>query len=154
RHSGLRDHGLRRGGRARPADRALHADVPVRRGHHALEYLAGARRRRGSHQWAHPRLDRRVVARAAAGRAASARQWTSWLTAAGLMALVAWSYQGTRIDLATLTSGEAVREIATYVGKLFPPDLSSASLRDALAGAWETFAISLVGSVLSVCVAF
>src|SRR5262249_15647323 len=154
RNSGLRDHGLRRGGRARPADRALHADVPGRRGDHALEHFAGARRRRGSQQWAHPRLDRRVMARADAVRAPTARQWTSWLTAAGLMALVAWSYQGTRIDLAALTSGEAVREIATYLGKLFPPDLSSPSLRGALAGAWETFAISLVGSVLSVCVAF
>jgi len=71
-----------------------------------------------------------------------------------LLALVVWSYQGARVDLGALMTGEAAAEIATYVAKLFPPDLSSHAVRDAVAGAWETFAISLVGSVLSVCVAF
>jgi len=94
------------------------------------------------------------MARAAAVRAPHPRRWTSWLAVTGLVALVAWSYRGAGIDVGALTSGEAAREIATYVAKLFPPDLSSASLRDAVTGAWETFAISLVGSVLSVCVAF
>jgi len=85
----------------------------------------------------------------------SPRGWrgTSWLTTAGVLALVVWSYQGARVDLRTLMTGEAAGEIATYVGKLFPPDLSSHTVRDAIAGAWETFAISLVGSVLSVFVA-
>ena len=81
-------------------------------------------------------------------------RWTSCLATAGLLALVVWSYQGARVDLGTLMTGEAAAEIATYVAKLFPPDLSSHAVRDAVAGAWETFAISLVGSVLSVCVAF
>ena len=81
-------------------------------------------------------------------------RWTSCLAAAGMLALVVWSYQGARVDLGALMTGEAAAEIATYVAKLFPPDLSSHAVRDAVAGAWETFAISLVGSVLSVCVAF
>lgn len=40
-----------------------------------------------------------------------------------------------------------------YLGRLFPPDLSPRALRDAAVGATETFAISLVGSVLSVLIA-
>jgi len=72
----------------------------------------------------------------------------------GLLALVVWSYHGTRVELATLVSGEAFGQIGDYVAKLFPPDLSSVALADAASGAVETFAISLVGSVLSVCIAF
>lgn len=82
------------------------------------------------------------------------RGWAPWLTLAGLLGLVVWSYQGTRVDLGTLLSGEAVRQIGDYAAKLFPPDLSRGALADAAAGAVETFAISLVGSVLSVCIAF
>ncbi|MGH7323693.1 MAG: phosphonate ABC transporter, permease protein PhnE [Candidatus Rokuibacteriota bacterium] len=83
-----------------------------------------------------------------------APRWGPGLTAAGVVALVIWSYHGTRVDVATLLSGEALGQIAAYVSKLFPPDLSPRALRDALDGAVETFAISLIGSVLSVCVAF
>jgi len=68
-------------------------------------------------------------------------------------ALLVWSWQGTRVDLLGLFSGEALRLIAIYVGRLFPPDLSAAALREAITGAVETFAISLIGSLLSVCIA-
>lgn len=81
------------------------------------------------------------------------RRW-SWVVPAAFLALVVWSYRGTRVDMATLLSGEALRQIAEYMTRLFPPDLSAGALRDAAHGAVETFAISLVGSVLSVCVAF
>jgi phosphonate transport system permease protein len=80
------------------------------------------------------------------------RRWPV-LSATLLVALLAWSYHGAGIDLATLLSREALRQIGLYVVKLFPPDLSAAALRDAGVGAVETFAISLVGSVLSVCIA-
>lgn len=77
----------------------------------------------------------------------------AWAAALAVLALIAWAWQGTRVELGTLLSGEALRQISVYVVKLFPPDLSGAALRDALLGAWETFAISLCGSVLAVCIA-
>jgi phosphonate transport system permease protein len=82
------------------------------------------------------------------------RGWAPWLTLGGLLTLIVWSYHGTRVDMGTLLSGEALRQIGDYVAKLFPPDLSRGALADAASGAVETFAISLVGSVLSVCIAF
>ena len=74
--------------------------------------------------------------------------------AAGFAALVAWSWHGTRVDIAVLFSADGVRQIAIYVGKLFPPDLSASALRDAASGAVETFAISLAGSLLAVVIGF
>jgi phosphonate transport system permease protein len=82
------------------------------------------------------------------------RQWATWLMLGGLVALIMWSYQGTRVEVGTLLSGEAFRQVGAYVVRLFPPDLSREALADAVMGSVETFAISLVGSVLSVCVAF
>jgi phosphonate transport system permease protein len=76
------------------------------------------------------------------------------MATAVVLVLVAWSWHGTRVELGALFGGEGLGQIAAYVTKLFPPDLSAATLRDAAAGAVETFAISLVGSVLSVGVAF
>ena len=80
------------------------------------------------------------------------RTWALW-TAAGFAVLLIWSWQGTRVDLPSLLGGEGLRQIALYVGKLFPPDLSAGTLREAGTGAIETFAISLIGSLLSVCIA-
>jgi phosphonate transport system permease protein len=77
-----------------------------------------------------------------------------WLTAAAFVVLFAWSYHGTQVDVRTLLGGEAMRQIATYVAKLFPPDLSAAALRTAGLGAVETFAISFVGSLLALVIAF
>jgi phosphonate transport system permease protein len=77
----------------------------------------------------------------------------TWLAAAAVVALVLWSARGTQVDLPTLFGGEAARQIGLYVAKLFPPDLSAAALAAASRGALETFAISFVGSVLSVLIA-
>jgi phosphonate transport system permease protein len=90
------------------------------------------------------------MARVAAAR--PSRAWALWVSA-GFAALLLWSWQGTRVDRASLFGGEGLRQIAIYVRKLFPPDLSAATVRDAGAGAVETFAISLIGSLLSVCIA-
>lgn len=79
------------------------------------------------------------------------RIWTLWTVTA--FAALIWSWQGTGVDLQSLLGGEGRRQIATYAGKLFPPDLSTNTLRQAGTGAVETFAISLIGSVLSVCIA-
>jgi phosphonate transport system permease protein len=76
-----------------------------------------------------------------------------WI-AAGFAALLVWSYRGTEIDPGALLGGEALRQIGIYVAKLVPPDLSAPALREATSGAVETFAISLIGSILSVLIAF
>lgn len=85
--------------------------------------------------------------------AAPRRGWSTWLVGAAFVALLAWAYRGTRIDLGTLLGGEALQQIGAYVGKLFPPDLSAPALRSAGIGAVETFAISFVGSALAVAIA-
>ncbi len=76
-----------------------------------------------------------------------------WLASAGFVALIVWSYRGTGMDLGQIVGPEGLRQIAAYVGGLFPPDLSWTTLRDAGIGAVETFAISLVGSLLAVGIA-
>jgi phosphonate transport system permease protein len=85
--------------------------------------------------------------------ATHAMRWSSSLIVAGFVALVVWSAYGVRVDLRALVSGDAARAIWTYLTKLFPPDLSSGALRAAAIGSVETFAISFVGSVLSVLIA-
>ncbi|MBI2162063.1 MAG: phosphonate ABC transporter, permease protein PhnE [Candidatus Rokubacteria bacterium] len=80
------------------------------------------------------------------------RAWALWV-GAGFAALLLWSWQGTGVDLASLFGREGLRQIAVYVRKLFPPDLSAAALSAAGAGAVETFAISLIGSLLAVAIA-
>jgi len=67
--------------------------------------------------------------------------------------LVLWSAHGIRPDLPALLGSEGRGQMASYVVKLFPPDLSPATLREAVAGAVETFAISFVGSFLAVLIA-
>ncbi len=85
--------------------------------------------------------------------AAPPRRGGLWI-AAGFAALLVWSYRGTEIDPRALLGGEALRQIGIYLAKLFPPDLSAPALREATSGAVETFAISLIGSILSVLIAF
>ncbi|MBI2204073.1 MAG: phosphonate ABC transporter, permease protein PhnE [Candidatus Rokubacteria bacterium] len=82
-----------------------------------------------------------------------ARAPASWAIAAAAVALVVWSAHGAGVDFVTLFGGEAIRQIGLYVARLFPPDLSPVALRAAAVGAVETFAISFVGSLLSVMIA-
>lgn len=70
-----------------------------------------------------------------------------------LAGLFIWSYRGSGIDLGLLFSREGGGAILDYVVRLFPPDLSSKVVRDAVVGAWETFAISLMGTLLAVLIA-
>lgn len=71
----------------------------------------------------------------------------------GFAALLVWSWRGTRVDIGTLLAGEGLRQIAAYMRRLFPPDLSARMVADAASGAAETFAISFVGSLLAVMLA-
>jgi phosphonate transport system permease protein len=81
-----------------------------------------------------------------------ARASAVWIWA-GLALLVAWSWHGTGFDPATLLAPEGRAQMLTYVRKLFPPDLTPDFLRQVCYWALETFAISFVGSVLSVAIA-
>jgi len=89
---------------------------------------------------------------AQAGGLARPRPWLALWAAAGAIVLIVWSSRGTQVDVGALTSVEAWREMWAYASRLFPPDLSGAAVRDAAQGAIETFAISLVGSVLAVVI--
>jgi len=80
-------------------------------------------------------------------------RWPGLALTAGFALLLVWSYHGTQVDLAALFRSEGRSQIATYIEKLFPPDLSRKTLADAGMGAVETFAISLVGSLLAVVLA-
>jgi len=73
--------------------------------------------------------------------------------AAGIAALIIWSWRGTRFDLVGLLGAEGRAQMLTYVLKLFPPDLSSDLLLKVLYWSLETFAISFMGTLLSVAVA-
>jgi phosphonate transport system permease protein len=84
--------------------------------------------------------------------AAPLKPWTPLWIGAGVTALIVWSSYGTRVDLGTLVSAEAARQMWTYASRLFPPDLSTTAVRDAASGAVETFAISLLGSLLAVVI--
>jgi phosphonate transport system permease protein len=57
------------------------------------------------------------------------------------------------VEVGSLLGGEALRQMASYLARLVPPDLSPRVLDQALRGGLETFAISLVGSLLAVLLA-
>jgi phosphonate transport system permease protein len=78
---------------------------------------------------------------------------SAWVGLIALVALCTWSYHGAEVDLGALFGGDALGQMSMYASSMFPPDMSPAALRDVVAGAAETFAISFVGSVLSVCLA-
>ncbi len=73
---------------------------------------------------------------------------------AGFLVLMAWSYVGTEFSLRGLLGGESAVQILTYAKKLFPPDLSTDFLLKT--GYWtiETFAMSFLGTILAVLIAF
>lgn len=78
--------------------------------------------------------------------------WT-YVLFGSLVFLFVWSYRGSEIRLAELFSREGGGQILGYIRRLFPPDLSSAVLAEALRGAVETFAISFMGTILAVFIA-
>jgi phosphonate transport system permease protein len=64
-----------------------------------------------------------------------------------------WSYRGAEIRLSQLFSRDSFEQIAIYVKKLFPPDFSAAVIHEAAKGTIETFAISLMGTLMAVVIA-
>jgi len=75
------------------------------------------------------------------------------LLPAGIAALILWSWYGTRFDPVGLLRADGRAQMLTYVRRLFPPDLSPDLLLKVLYWSLETFAISFMGTVLSVAIA-
>jgi phosphonate transport system permease protein len=72
----------------------------------------------------------------------------------GFLVLIVWSYVGTEFSLRGLLGGDSASQIWAYIHRLFPPELS----RDFMlkTGYWtlETFAMSFLGTILAVLIAF
>lgn len=81
------------------------------------------------------------------------RRWFPFAMGALVAGLIWWSAKGTEVNLILLLS-EGPRAILAYATRLFPPDLSPDFLADTAMGAMETLAISIMGSLLSMGVAF
>ncbi len=78
---------------------------------------------------------------------------TTWLGWAALAGALLWSYHGTAADIGAVLGPEGLAQMAAYVRRLFPPDLSRALLREVATSAAETFAISFLGTLLAVLIA-
>ncbi len=78
----------------------------------------------------------------------------SFFWGGGLLALLVWSYRGVEGGFSRLFTGEALLEVESFVSGLFPPDLSLPLLQEAFWGAGETFALSFMGTLLAIGLAF
>jgi phosphonate transport system permease protein len=83
----------------------------------------------------------------------SGTRLTTFLVPAGIAALILWSWRGTRFDPVGLLGADGRAQMLTYLRKLFPPDLSPDLLLKAASWSLETFAISFMGTLLSVAIA-
>lgn len=77
----------------------------------------------------------------------------TFLLPVGIAALILWSWRGTHSDLIGLLGSEGRAQMLTYIRKLFPPDLSPDLLLKTAYWSLETFAISFMGTLLSVAIA-
>jgi phosphonate transport system permease protein len=75
-----------------------------------------------------------------------------WMLA-GLGLLVAWSWRGVGFDPAILFGADGRAQILTYIQKLFPPDLAPGLLMKVAYWSLETFAMSFMGTLLSIGIA-
>ncbi len=71
-----------------------------------------------------------------------------WLTAA-IGALVVASFWSLNLEWATFFSIDAQASMGRFVGEFFPPDLSAPFVRKVLWAAWETLAMSALGTLLA-----
>ncbi|MDQ3829733.1 MAG: phosphonate ABC transporter, permease protein PhnE [Candidatus Tectomicrobia bacterium] len=81
------------------------------------------------------------------------RRFYSWAIFACTVALIVWSAMGTGTDLRVFLHRDAWFQMGTFVSGLFPPDLSWQFIRSTLWSGVETFALSLMGTVLAVLIA-
>ena len=78
----------------------------------------------------------------------SARCRACWLVA-GVVVLVVASFLSLDLHLAAFASGESLASMGRFVREFFPPDLSPAFVGRVAAGAWETLAMSALGTLLA-----
>lgn len=78
----------------------------------------------------------------------NARCKACWWTAA-VVALVVASFWSLDLQWAQFLSLDALHSMGRFVGEFFPPDTSPVFLRKVAAGAWETLAMSTLGTVLA-----
>jgi phosphonate transport system permease protein len=76
----------------------------------------------------------------------------SFLVPAGIAGLILWSWHGTRFDLVGLLGADGRAQMLAYARKLFPPDRSPDLLLKVAYWSLETFAISFMGTLLSVAI--
>lgn len=74
-----------------------------------------------------------------------------YLFGLGLLGFVMWSVHETGLSFRELLGSEGRQQMALFVQHMFPPDLSPALLRKVAQGGLETLAISLLGTLLAVC---
>ena len=79
----------------------------------------------------------------------SARCRACWFTLA-VVALVIASFWSLDLQWSQFLSMDAARSMGRFVTEFFPPDTSPAFLRKVALGAWETLAMSTLGTVLAV----
>jgi len=77
-----------------------------------------------------------------------ARCRACWFTAA-LMVLVVASFVSLELDWAAFASMEAARSMGRFVAEFFPPDLSPVFVNNVAWGAWETLAMSALGTAIA-----
>jgi phosphonate transport system permease protein len=77
-----------------------------------------------------------------------ARSRAAWLVA-GVLALVVASFASLDLKLASFLSGEAAASMGRFLGEFVPPDLSAGFVAKVVQGAWETLAMSALGTLLA-----
>lgn len=77
-----------------------------------------------------------------------ARCKACWFTV-GLLVLVVASFWSLDLQWAQFFSAEAAASMGRFVGEFFPPDTSPAFLHKVAVAAWETLAMSAVGTLLA-----
>ena len=79
-----------------------------------------------------------------------ARCRACWFTAA-LLVLVVASFVSVGLDWAGFASMEAVRSMGRFVAEFFPPDFSPVFVNKVAWAAWETLAMSALGTAIAEC---
>ena len=77
-----------------------------------------------------------------------ARCWACWLTAALLLLVIA-SFVSLKLDWAAFASMEAARSMYRFMAEFFPPDTSPQFLAKVGIAAWETLAMSALGTAIA-----
>lgn len=72
-----------------------------------------------------------------------------WLFAALLLALVAASFLSLDLQWAQFLSRDAMERMGGFLAEFYPPELGTAFLRKVAIGAWETLAMSALGTLLA-----